>query len=146
MSSSRTKRRKVNAKVQELMQGIESSIPVNENVQINSSIENPVESVAVVSFDSPYIEDESVHYFTDSDQSSSSEEPEQDIIPLGQELAQWCSRNNITHSATTELLKILKGRSTLELSDLPICARTLLATPRCSMIVSKREVNTDILV
>ncbi|CAG9762680.1 unnamed protein product [Ceutorhynchus assimilis] len=53
-------------------------------------------------------------------------EPNTSPSELRDELSGWCLKNNITHNAASELLKILKPHH----PELPMDARSLLVTPR----------------
>lgn len=60
---------------------------------------------------------------TDSDASNSIEK----LKPtLEQDLVQWACKHNITHSAVSDLLKMLQSHN----FDVPACAKTLLKTPK----------------
>lgn len=55
-----------------------------------------------------------------------------ELVRIKDSIRTWSLKNNITHSATTELLKILRSHPTLQ--DLPKDSRTLIKTPRYSTV------------
>ena len=89
-----------------------------------------VSAVTTTIRDSQFIE-----YFSDQSSESDGENVDEVVnTTLRQDLAAWCSQKNITHTATTDLFRVLKGRVT---EELPGCARTLLSTPRHALVLSK---------
>lgn len=108
--------------------------------QINLTQEN-VTSVNSASLSNSSPNDKSLEYdaletanFEEPPYESGSGSESEDELSLVSEIKLWALGNNITHKATTELLKILRSR--LPNEGLPSDARTLLRTPRQSTVKS----------
>ena len=127
MYTARTKRRRVAENVARLNSEIKNHLEVlvpdtqlnlNVDKEIDNNIGSDISDVSSVSSDSEYTE-----CFNDS--MSTSEDPH-NHSSIKLKLAEWSLKNNITHIALSELLKILQPLG----CDLPLDARTLLTTPR----------------
>lgn len=155
-TSQRTHRRRVRQAVQELIVESEANLPLRNNSSIESSLNalvvgsQPNNLISCPDVDSNLVNtinnsDERLNehifgdigdeYFEEPEYNSVSESDEEvEEISLSEKLRIWATGHNITHKATSDLLKILNEKMPNEF--LPSDARTLLRTPRQSIVKS----------
>lgn len=122
MSSYRTRRRRVNEEANTLLQELNNSIrhigvgetTINRNYVVNvQGIQCPPQSISV---DRRVVTVENINVLSSK-------------VTIDHEIRDWAIKHNVTHSALSDLLKIIKPHF-LDSSSLPICSKTLLKTPR----------------
>jgi len=124
MSSLRSKQRKLQRSVAELMQQCQNSgqTSVSEDDMCNRNRDNSLTFCDYLSVD--YDETSSFHSVQSTD---SSNEDDKQSLSFKDELVNWSIKHNVTSMAVDDLLKILK--STELGSNLPLSYKTLLKTP-----------------
>jgi len=107
------------------------SIPVN-----NSNCDEPKEASSGAASSLPGSSssvDSEDFTFPRSPDCSSSSESDQEELNLVQDLVEWSLENNVSQTAVSQLLKVLKKHPCF--ASLPLDSRTLLKTPRQTQIV-----------
>jgi hypothetical protein len=136
--SRRTKRRRVNNELNLILKNISSTdedrsrSKINDSVvQINCSSEEGENELALLCCNAtPGVGSRLV------DCPAIDEIPRDRVVEFKDRIAAWSLKNNITHVATTELLKLLRNQLNVAL---PMDARSLLQTPRSHNIVNLGE-------
>jgi len=116
-----------------LLPAEESMIVTSDNDPVDAAINQTCyviharDDLAKIDDSSNDSDDDSIHfnYFDSSDSDDDSDDLTLDTPDIRNQLAEWAVDNNITHSALSSLLSILKQHHT----NLPTDPRTLLKTP-----------------
>ncbi|ODM87221.1 hypothetical protein Ocin01_19461 [Orchesella cincta] len=120
------KLRRAAQKATERVETVERTISYSQNNQVHHDSESLYYSSDTESATSDQCCNKSCSEESDSETRSD------DNFHIRAALRNWSLNNNITHQATTELLKILKQHTCF--SDIPKDARTLLSTPKSTRV------------
>lgn len=110
----------LNSRNQDVSKSVPISLDQGKSPPHSSTLEV---DILAESFSSLEIDCESINSIT-----STEEDREDFVIHIGAEIKDWSIRHNITNSATSDLLKILRSHNCF--SELPADSRSLLSTPR----------------